>query len=78
MVADRIEAYLAEHPDAADTLAGICNWWLSGVPAFAVQKALDDLVTRGMVRRQDVPGGAAVYSRGPGGRAARPPSTSDT
>ena len=78
MVVDQIEGYLAEHPDAADTLAGICHWWLAGVPEFAVQKALDDLVRRGTLKRQDVPGGAAVYSRASGGRAARRPGTNDT
>lgn len=62
-VARRIEAYLAEHPDAADTVGGICEWWLAGAAERAVQQALDDLVERGVVRRQENPGGLPVYSR---------------
>lgn len=62
-VAEQIKAYLAKHPGAADTVDGICDWWLPGVPAPLVQKALDELVRQGVVKRQDVPGGRPVYSR---------------
>ena len=27
-LADAIRQYLSEHPDAADTLEGVVNWWL--------------------------------------------------
>lgn len=63
IVADQIAAYLAMHPDAADTVAGVSGWWLRGVPEPVVQDALDDLVSRGLMKRQDVPGGGPVYSR---------------
>ncbi len=63
IAADSILRYLADHPDAADTSDGIRAWWLSGVSKTAVDAALTDLVRRGLVRRQDVPGAAPVYSR---------------
>lgn len=62
-VASRIEVYLGAHPEAADTVDGICEWWLAGAPEPLVQRALDELVSRGVVRRQDVPGRHPVYSR---------------
>jgi hypothetical protein len=61
--ADLIQRYLADHPDAADTAEGMRVWWFSGVSAAAIEAALADLVRRGVVRRQEVPGGPPVYSR---------------
>ena len=63
--ADLIQQYLADHPDAADTSDGIRAWWLIGVPTAVVEAALADLVNRGLVRRQEVPGASPVYSRAP-------------
>jgi hypothetical protein len=70
-VADQIKRYLAKHPGAADTVAGICDWWLPGVPEPLVQRALDELMSEGLVKRHEVPGGRPVYSR-----ATRPSSGS--
>ena len=46
-------AYLAEHPDAQDTLDGIIEWWLLEQKirrqAALVQEALTDLVAKGLV-----------------------------
>jgi hypothetical protein len=61
--AESIQQYLADHPDAADTSEGIRVWWLSGVSPEVVEAALADLVSRKLVRRQDVPGASPVYSR---------------
>ena len=49
-IARDILAYLAEHPDAQDTLKGIAEWWLSEPAATQnialVEEALADLVER--------------------------------
>lgn len=66
IVANQVEFYLAEHPEAADTLEGICMWWIPSAPESVVQAALDDLTRRGLVRKQDIPGGGSVYSRATG------------
>lgn len=64
--ADRIERYLDAYPAAADTAEGIATWWLSGVPEPVVQAALDDLVRRGVMKRETVTGGQPQYSRARG------------
>ena len=52
-IAYDILAYLAENPDAQDTLEGIIGWWLSGQAvgshAALVKETLTDLVNRGLV-----------------------------
>jgi len=73
-VAEVIQAYLAQHPAAADSAQGIAQWWLPGlgvdVPPEAVDRALELLVARGLVVRTDVTGGAAIY-RAARGQAAQ-------
>jgi hypothetical protein len=61
--AEQIERYLEDHPNAADTVKGIAAWWLPDAPEPIVQAALDDLVRRGSVRREEVTGGLPQYSR---------------
>ena len=50
-LADAIMAYLTEHPDAADTLEGIAEWWLMRqrvrVEVDSLQNALDQLTETG-------------------------------
>ena len=52
-VAKAILAYLLEHPDAQDTLAGIAEWWLPEEEANTqleiVKNALDQLVAQDLV-----------------------------
>ena len=52
-IAYHILAYLAENPDAQDTLKGISEWWLSGQPgrpnAAAVEEAVASLVSGGLL-----------------------------
>ena len=48
-----ILAYMAENPDAQDTLEGIVGWWLSEQEVKSntalVEEALTELVNRGLV-----------------------------
>ena len=52
-IAYHILAYLAENPDAQDTLKGISEWWLSGHPGrpneAAVKEVVASLVKGGLV-----------------------------
>ena len=52
-VAKAILAYLLEHPDAQDTLAGVAEWWLpeeeANTQLAIVKDALDQLVTQELV-----------------------------
>lgn len=52
-IATAVLAYLAENPDAQDTLEGIKEWWPLGQGArpriTSVKAALRDLVQRGLV-----------------------------
>jgi uncharacterized protein YigA (DUF484 family) len=52
-VAKAILAYLLEHPDAQDTLAGIAEWWLpeeeANTQLAIVKDALDQLVAHELV-----------------------------
>lgn len=52
-VARAIVGYLWKHPDAQDTLLGICQWWLPKEQmksqTITVAEALSDLVTRGLI-----------------------------
>ncbi|MGO4700708.1 hypothetical protein [Dyella sp. 2RAB6] len=59
-------AYLAQHPDAADTLDGIVSWWLPQqryeTERQRIEQALSHLVERGQLRRDRLPGGAVLYA----------------
>lgn len=64
-VADEIVRYFEDHPNAADTMEGICQWWLGSEHSIAnVQAALDRLVARGIVRCHNVPGKPPIYMLG--------------
>ena len=70
-------AYLHQHPQAADTLRGIVHWWLpqqryeSGCQH--IERVLDELVTRGVLRRDPLPHGDALYALNRGTDAPRSP-----
>lgn len=66
-----IEAYVRGHPQAADSEAGIAQWWLGemGVEASpaATREALERLVRREVLQRQVLADGSVIFRRG--GRA---------
>lgn len=65
-VAEAILRYLDDHPDAADTVDGIAQWW---IPAHcradrqSVQSALTRLEALGAVRRRTLTDRHVLYSR---------------
>ena len=64
-----VSAYLQRHPMAADSLAGICGWWLPAqgltASADAVEPVLAALVADGLLERIQGAEGTVIY------RAAR-------
>jgi Fe2+ or Zn2+ uptake regulation protein len=59
--------YLAEHPQAMDTLEGIAAWWLMRqqvrTEVSTLRKAVERLVAEGLLEEVD-PGQNAHYRRG--------------
>ena len=70
-------AYLRQHPQAADTLRGIVNWWLpqqryeSGCQR--IELVLSELVARGVLRRDPLPHGDALYALNRPADSSQPP-----
>jgi len=58
-----LTAYWLAHPDASDTLEGICKWWLTGVPIplALVEQALAWLTERGAVEANLAADGRVRY-----------------
>ncbi len=63
-----IEKYLAQHPQAADSAAGVARWWVEarGVAASAelVGRVLAEMVDAGVLRRITLADGTVLYSKG--------------
>lgn len=61
-----ILAYLRSHPDAADTLRGIVNWWLPRqryeTSRQRIAEVVDAMVAEGLLRREELPGGGVLYA----------------
>lgn len=61
-----IRAYLAAHPDAADSVEGIRQWWLpdslAHVSLVVLRQALDRMVRRAELRRMRLPDGSDLYA----------------
>ena len=58
-------AYLASHPQAADSLAGVARWWVGEDAAISVEQvrvALDRLVQSGALRRERLADGTEWYA----------------
>lgn len=65
-VVDAILRYLHSHPDAADTVDGVCEWWLPRywrVDRHCVEAALDRLQAQKLVRRRQNADRHVVFSR---------------
>jgi hypothetical protein len=65
-IADQIEFYLKNHPNAADTIEGITKWWLPEhgleVSGLIVQQALNYLGSKSVVKCNATLCGNKVYS----------------
>ena len=65
-IADLIECYLKNHPNAADTIEGITKWWLPvhgfEVSNLIVQQALNYLDSKSVVKCNANLSGNNVYS----------------
>jgi hypothetical protein len=77
-VLETIMRYLDSHPDAADTVEGIAEWWLpralcADVPL--VEQALARLLGQGLVRRQSNIDRHVLYSAARKPHAEAQPST---
>lgn len=63
----KILHYLLSHPEAADTAEGITMWWLGKNLAYMeikkVEEALNNLVTKGVLRCRKIHDGHVLYSR---------------
>jgi hypothetical protein len=66
-VAGEIQRYLDAHPDAADTVEGVQQWWLSAasvsVSRETVERALEALVAKGEIVRRTHADGTVIYAR---------------
>ena len=60
--------YLRAHPQAADTVDGIVEWWLPrqryDEAVDRVQSALDELVARGLMEKTTLVDGTVLYADG--------------
>lgn len=67
-----IGRYLHKHPDAADSVDGVRQWWLStessGASVAVVSAALDRLELEGVIRMRELPDGTRIYSGGSAGQ----------
>lgn len=70
----QLTAYWLAHPDASDTLEGICKWWLTGapIPMSLVEQALAWLAERGAVEMHHAADGRVRYRLA--GRSGSSPS----
>jgi hypothetical protein len=64
-IGDEILRYLAQRPNAADTIEGIKRWWLPRIrldsAASDIERALNHLVRSGKVLASELPDGSTVY-----------------
>lgn len=75
-VIETIMRYLDSHPDAADTVEGIAEWWLPRAlcaDVHLVDQALARLLGQGLVRRQSNIDRHVLYSAARKRNAETPP-----
>lgn len=65
-IEDAVIRYLRNHPNAADTVDGIANWWLPQqryeTACAQIRQVLVHLVEVGVVRIDNLPGGDELYA----------------
>src|SRR5689334_10740482 len=57
--------HLAQHPNAADTLEGICQWWLPDrlrCSEAQVERVLKELERNSQVSLRHLPSGVCIYA----------------
>lgn len=66
-IEEAVLSFLDRHPQAADTLEGIANWWLPQqryVTAEArIEAVLRQLVMEGALQMRRLPDGTPIYTR---------------
>jgi len=66
-IAREIERYFEAYPNAADSVEGIREWWLSpalrAAPVASVLCALEELQRRGVVEKTGSDHSASTYSK---------------
>ena len=69
---DEVMAYLQAHPDAADSIDGIIDWWLPmqrfETARAAIEGALKGLVSQGLIDEVQCGAGKVLYRLAPSGR----------
>ena len=65
-----IGRYVLAHPHGADTLEGVVSWWLPADLAQSaspgeVERALQELVGRGLIEQRPLPSGQVFYAVAP-------------
>ncbi len=62
---EAILAYLARHPQAADSVDGVARWWLARLGQTVlrdqVEQALNTMVELGLLRHFELPDGSVIY-----------------
>lgn len=65
-VAQEILDYLQRNPNAADTLNGIANWWISKQRikenVYVVEQALENLEQQGEIKKVEIKKDLFLYS----------------
>lgn len=68
---DLIDRYLANHPNASDTLDGIADWWIARQcyeeARLVAEDAVREALRRGLIVQTQGPEGATRYERAPNG-----------
>jgi hypothetical protein len=61
-----VVGYLRHHPQAADTVEGIVNWWLPrqryASERASIERALGRLVDAGVLKRSRLPDGVDLFA----------------
>lgn len=67
VIAEQILKYLEDHPNAADSVKGISDWWLHKQwrmdKSEKIEKALDYLTVQGNIYKTVIPNGDVIYSK---------------